>query len=47
MGKLFLSIMVGALLMAAAEKWKSGDLSADQVMAAVQDTRQMLPSMQR
>lgn len=37
MGKLLLSMMIGALLMVAAEKWQLGDLSAAQVLAALQD----------
>lgn len=37
MGKLLLSMMIGALLMAAAEKWQFGDLSAAQVLAALKD----------
>lgn len=36
MGKLLLSIMIGALLMIAAEKWQSGDLSVGQVAAVLQ-----------
>jgi hypothetical protein len=36
MSKLFLSIIAGALIMAIAEKWKHGDLSAGQVLASVQ-----------
>jgi len=37
MGKLVLSMMIGALLMVAAEKWQLGDLSAAQVLAALKD----------
>jgi hypothetical protein len=47
MSKLILSIIVGALIMLVVDKWKYGDLSAGQMMAAVQDTSQMLVSMQR
>lgn len=47
MGKLLLSIMIGALLMVVAEKWKNGDLSAGQMVAAVQDTGQTLVSVTR
>ncbi len=51
MGKLLLSIIIGALLMVAAEKWKTGDLSAAQMLATAQDvgrdTGQVLAVMQR
>lgn len=47
MGKLLLSIMIGALLMVAAEKWQSGDLSAGQLVATVQDTGQSLVAVTR
>jgi hypothetical protein len=47
MSKLFLSIIVGALIMAIAEKWKHDDLSAGQVMAAVRDAGLSLASVQR
>ena len=36
MGKLLLSMVIGALLMVAAEKWQDGDLSAARVVAALQ-----------
>lgn len=47
MGKLLLSIMIGALLMVVADKWKNGDLSAGQMLATVQNTGQALVSVQR
>lgn len=47
MGKLYLSIMIGALLMVAVEKSKRGDFSAGQMMATVQDAGQLLVSVQR
>lgn len=37
MGKLLLSMTIGALLIIAAEKWQLGDLSATQVLAALKD----------
>jgi hypothetical protein len=45
MGKLLLSMIIGALVMVAAEKWQSGDLSAGQMLAAVQNTGQALVSV--
>ena len=47
MGKLYLSIMIGALLMAAVDKWKHGDFSAGQMMAMVQDDGRLRVSVQR
>lgn len=37
MGKLLLGILIGALLMSATGKWRRGDLSASQRVAAVRD----------
>ena len=47
MGKLYLSIMIGALLMAAVDKWKHGDFSAGQMMVMVQDDGRLRVSVQR
>ena len=47
MGKLFLSIIVGALLMVVAERWKSGELSVAEMLAAAQDVGKIQVSLQR
>lgn len=44
MGKLFLSIIVGALVMIAGEKWKNGEWSAGDFLAAAQDLRSEVSS---
>lgn len=44
MGKLWIGLVVGALLMAIADDWRRGDLSLSHLLGKVQDSGRLLLS---